>query len=1153
MNKIQFKFDPGQEHQNRAKESVVELFEGFPKNVKIIEALLDECVPNIPADSIFDWDFLSDNFQKVQERNSLPVSHSLNFDEGYEFKIGDTIRIHKYPSFTLEMETGTGKTYTYLRTIHELRKQFGFGKFIVIVPSVAIYEGIIKSVEITRKHFDSYYDNEYLHFIKYDGDKLSRLRDFSNSQFLTVMVMTIASFNKITNNLFKPNKELIGVTLPHQYIQDTRPILILDECQNYETDNAREALRTLHPIFALKYSATAGNKDDSGVWQYDNLIYRLDPLEAFRRNLVKSIQVIGATEVSNSNLKAPIAIKGFHRGPEATLEVLVSKRGRRDLVEIKVKKGADLKEKTKNEDYDGWKIKNISLTTHAIEFENGETIQAKTEEQIAKEKRELFKRQIEETVRQHMQHQEKLLPDNIKVLSLYFIDRVANYRGPDALIKKLFEEAFNHYKKGYPHFKDKKVESVHDGYFAQKQTKEGLVEINTEGKKDEEGAEKRAYELIMQKKEELLSFDENVSFIFAHSALKEGWDNPNVFQICTLAQRYSERRKRQEIGRGMRLCVNQDGDRIQDSKTNILTVIANENYESFVEGLQSEYVETGNEPPPPPSNAKRSPARRNNSVYAKKEFSDFWAKLAKTTNYTIKFDTEKVINAVVARFSKEIVAPPEILVKKGHFTFARYEVSLLEIKNEKAKLRIYIKTSNGEDKDYTGVYPKGADLAKEFHDNALSGFKIDELTDDSVVFDNETPLLIGDSYVFSVQQPLVLDTSGTTQKNTSFPIFNLVDRAATETLLTRKTIIEILKRISDERKKSLFENPEGFAATLVFSINESLSNQVAENIEYALVKGLEKYDFDKLFPAEEAHPQRQLEKGSAAALYDYVQYESEIEHGFITNRLNPDKKVICYFKFPDSFKIKLPKIIGNYVPDWGVVRELEDGKRCVELVRETKSTINRNLLQYPNEQRKIACAERHFSQVGVDYRDITDKMDDWWAPAPAHQPEFEAPSHTIEIISEIPRPEMWKSYLPVYSVAAIATAFGKEVKVEPLGWTTNAGKHSKDLFVAQVVGKSMEPTIKDGSWCIFRTDPGGSREGKVVLVESRDIKDPETNGQYTIKRYHSEKEELPDGSWRHKKITLSPDNKEFADIVLQDVSGDSFRIVAEYVETLSNF
>ena len=1096
----------------------------------------------MPADATFDLDLLSENLRKVQERNSLPQAITLNCDEGFEFPIRDRIRISKYPSFTIEMETGTGKTYTYLRTMYELRKQFGFGKFIIVVPSVAIYEGVINSVKSTSSHFRSLYHNENLYFIDYDGNRLGQLRDFSHSQFLTVMVMTIASFNKIKNNIFKPTEKLMGEKLPYEYIQETKPIFILDECQNYETDIAKQAIRTLNPLFALKYSATAGNKDSSGTWLYDNLIYRLDPLEAFRRNLVKSIRVFGATEVGNANSKAPIKIKNFHRGPEVTLEVLVEKSGRRDFTEIRVKKNADLAAKTKNVDYAGFIVRDIRLNERVVEFDSME-LHAKTDEEAIKEKKELFKKQVELTVLQHMEQQERLLPKNIKVLSLFFIDRVANYKGDDPLIRKLFEAAFDKYKKGFKHFASKTASDVHEGYFAQKVAKDGQIEeIDTDGRnQDEEEAEKRAYELIMQKKEVLLSFEENVSFIFAHSALKEGWDNPNVFQICTLAQRYSERRKRQEIGRGMRLCVNQDGDRVQDSKVNILTVVANESYESFVGALQSEYRETGNAAPLPPSDARTAPAKRNDSVYNRKEFNAFWAKLVKGTNYTIKFDSAKVVNEVVARFSKDPVTAPQILVKKGMFAFAKYEITLLELKSDKAKIKVEVKSSKGTDgdKEVVATYCIGADLEKVVDKN-LKGFKITEIRKDGISFGNNKDLLIGELCDFSVELPMVEDASSAFEKDITFPIFDIVGRTAKETLLTRKTIIEIIRTISDERKKEVFRNPEGFTSKLIVAIKEKLADHVAANIEYQLSKEIESYDLDKLFPAAELHPQRELEKGSAASIYDQVQYESEVEHNFIRNRLNADKKVLCYFKFPDSFRIKLPKIIGNYVPDWGVIRESDDGRQVVELVRETKSTVNRNLLQYSNEHRKIECAEKHFASVGIDYRDVTAETSDWYLPATDKPEKLIDTSGIIEILQDVAETERYESYLPVYSLQAAAGKFGNGKAVENEGWVkVEARKLTEDMFVAKVVGHSMEPKIPDGSYNLFVKYSGGGRSGLTVLAQEASIEDPDTGASYTVKKYHSEKTEE-----KNIRVVLKSENKDYKDIELSEGKIEDFKIIA---------
>ncbi len=1147
---IHFKFDANQEHQIRAIDSILGLFEGFPKNARSF-FMGDEGVPNIGADELLDETVLFHNMRTIQEKNGLATSASLNVDEGFELEVANNIGIWRYPSFTIEMETGTGKTYAYLRTIYELRRQLGFGKFIVVVPSVAIYEGFIKAVEMTREHFRTLYHNEYLGLIKYDGERLGQLRDFSHSQFLTVMVMTISAFNKISNNIFKSTEKLMGEKLPFQYIQEVRPIFILDECQNYTTETAKAALRTMHPLFALKYSATAGVKDSEDIWQYDNLIYQLDPLQAFRGNLVKRIQVIGVTEGSNANTQAFFRINKLAAGPKAEVEVKISKNGIRELGKVSLKQRDDLKKKTKNDDYAGWVVENIDLGSGVIEFGNGERFTLKTEEQEAEEKKDIFRRQIEETVRQHMELQEKLFAQGIKILSLFFIDRVANYRGENALIRRLFEEAFDKYKQGYDFSKDKNAAFVHEGYFAQKKVKEGFVEIDTEGgtNDEEREAEKRAFELIMQKKEQLLSFDEHVCFIFAHSALKEGWDNPNVFQICTLAQRYSERRKRQEIGRGMRLCVDQSGDRVQDSKVNILTVIANESYEDFVDGLQKEYRETGNALPPPPSNAVRKPAKRNDAIYKKEEFVRFWNKLIQRTDYAICVDTDKVINDAVAKLSQRNVTPPEIMIRKGVYSFASYEIFVLEIKDDRAKIKVSRKSSTGDDKETTEVFAAKSDLAKSFNDEALKGFVVVDFQGGKVQFSNSQSLAEGESFSFEARQAMTVNTSAHLEEGRNFSIFNIIARAAQETLLTRKTVIEIFERISDERKKLIFKNPEGFASAFIFSIKEVLADHVASNIEYFLLDEFEKYDFAKIFPSQELHPQHELVEGSSASLYDMVQYESDVERQFLQNCLNTDKKVICYFKFPDSFKIKLPKIIQNYVPDWGIIRQAENGEYSLELVRETKATVNQNLLQYTNEKRKIWCAQKHFDRIGVGYRDIAPPFTAWWQPAGDKQLTYDDLMKEIEIVPDPGVDARYITHLPLYSLAAACGRFdGTQADVDESKneWiAVDRNKLDKNMFVIKAVGRSMEPDIRDGAFCIFKANPAGPFTGRKFLFKHRDAADPETGASYSIKKYVSQK-----GKDGNIKIELQPLNKEFPSIVFdgpdENIS-ERLVIVAEFI------
>ena len=580
MSKLKLKFDPGQEHQKIAIESVVNLFKGLPP-YKTSFQLGDEAIPNLPPYSSFDEEWLLGNLQEVQKENSkiiqnLEQSIKLEFEEGLVLE-GTGNESWRFPYFTVEMETGTGKTYAYLRTIFELRKKYGFGKFIIIVPSIAIYEGTIKNFEITKEHFRALYGNETVNLIEYESQQISKLRHFSNSSALEILLMTIDSFNRVSNVIFKATEKLPGEKLPFQYIQETKPILILDEAQNYITEKAKSALRTLHPLFALKYSATPKEKQ--------NLVYKLSPVDAFKMNLVKKIEVYGVTERENVNQLSLALEKIMGYGPKASVKAPAIRNGVKREETITFQKGDDLFEKTGNEQFRNIKVDEINSGLGFVVFSDTTRLSIHDVKSGINTGQDIFRVQIEETVKRHLRKQAELRSKGIKVISLFFIDRVANYTAKEAIIPTLFDSAFDKYKSDYEEFRNLKGEEIREAYFAQKKTKKGeVIAIDTDSKnKAEREAEKEAFELIMKNKEQLLSFDEKKCFIFAHSALKEGWDNPNVFQICTLRDTQSEIRKRQEIGRGLRLAVNQEGERVTDEGVNILTVVANESYQDFVE------------------------------------------------------------------------------------------------------------------------------------------------------------------------------------------------------------------------------------------------------------------------------------------------------------------------------------------------------------------------------------------------------------------------------------------------------------------------------------------------------------------------------------------------------------------------------------------
>ena len=986
---LKLKFDPDQPHQLDAVESIVRIFEGLPKQAET-QMLQAEVVANLPPYENLSETWLYDNLRSAQQDNGIPTPllGQLEMDDGMVLEDAG-LESWRYPHFTIEMETGTGKTYVYLRTIYELRQRYGFSKFIVVVPSIAIYEGVIKNFEITKDHFAALYGNETINLIRYDSGRLSQLRNFAASTFVEVLVITIDSFNRATgrypNRIFRTSEDLPGERLPYHYIQETRPILILDEPQNMETQTAKEALRTLHPLFALRYSATHRTSP--------NLVYRLSPFDAYRFNLVKKIQVFGVTERENFNqpflgLQAINTKKG--QQPTARVQTYVMDHGRLRQAELILKHGDDLFEKTHRDEHQGgYRVSEINAAQKFIDFENG--IRLTIKETIGPSRPEIFRAQIRKTIEQHMEMQQKMLRKEIKVLSLFFIDRVANYTAEDGLIRRIFDEEYQRSQRMYPFYENIPVEKARSAYFAKSKPKKGEDEgeaIDTDARnKSEREAEKAAFELIMKDKERLLSFEEKTCFIFAHSALKEGWDNPNVFQICTLNQTVSEIKKRQEIGRGLRLAVDQNGERLFDEDVNVLSVVANESYESYANGLQSEYIEDGLSAPPKPTNAGRIKAKRNDAIFkGTQAFRDFWAKLQRHTSYTISVDTPELIERCCERINNRPMPKTTIVVEKGAFVVSDYKIELVSLGMETCKLRISVQDTLGNESVSTYSFKQRADLSKELKDDRLRGLKIVELVDDGdnshVVFGNGQILFKDNPITFQTQRGQKPSERATLAPAERYPVFNLIDRAAKETGLTRPTINQIFKYLTDRRKADIFENPEGFSGLFITEINSALADHIAERIQFQITPAPTHwgYDLDDLFPAEKPFPQKELVEASEASLYDRVQVDSDVETRFVESYLNEDQEVIFYFKFPPAFKIDFPKIIGNYNPDWGIARYRDaDHQITLELVRETKGTQDLQDLQFPHERRKITCAEKYFQALGIDYRVVTDQPD-WWKP-----------------------------------------------------------------------------------------------------------------------------------------------------------------------------
>ncbi len=983
-SKLQLKFDANQEHQLRAVESVARLFEGMPRYAAGF-GLSDEIVSNLAPGAALAESFLRPNLGEVQRANRIPEDARrgvIEFDQGVGLA-GIEDRTILAPHFTVEMETGTGKTYVYLRTIYELRKRYGWSKFVIVVPSIAIYEGVVKNVEITRDHFRALYDNEPFDLIPYDGAQLSRIRHFATANTVTVLLITLDAFNKATNNLYKASEKLPGERQPYQFIQATRPILILDEPQNMESVRAKEALRTLNPLFALRYSATHRT--------HPNLVYQLTPVDAYQRGLVKRIQVYGITEVESPNADV-LAVVDITPPPRITARVrarVTDLLGTRE-VEIALRQGDDLFKKTDRAEHRaGYVVENIDAGAGFVEFRNGRRLYLN--DASGPSRPAIFREQIRQTILRHMEQQSALAQQEIKVLSLLFVDRVANYAAADGLIRRLFEEEFERMKHDFGLFKPLDVRDVHRGYFAyMRQRGGGEVAQDTSGRTvAEREAEKKAFALIMRDKERLLSFDEPVSFIFAHSALKEGWDNPNVFQICTLNQTVSEIRKRQEIGRGLRLCVDQTGERIHDEDVNVLTVVANESYHDYAARLQQEYQEDGTLAPPLVGNAKlpKVALRDDKIFYESEAFAQFWQRLNRRMRYRIAVDTDTLIEQCVYRVNRADYPGHVLVVEKGRIVLGAYKLKVIQVDPGKAKVQFLLFDQYGDEQEATPTLRAGDDVARKLgndHLRSLGPLAVEQVDGEwQVVFTNAgLRLPVGKEYTYTPEAFGGEARERFVQVKTErYPVFNLIERAAQQTGLTRPTVNAIFRAMRADKKAYFLQNPEGFANVFIRELRNAAAAHITERIEFVIEEEDAGYDLDALFPPIRKYPQKEIVEAGPHGLYNLVQKDSEVEQRYVEAIKHDGDAIRFYFKFPSAFKIDLPEIIGNYNPDWGVARVHRDGTVEVQaFVHETKGG-KLGTLRFPHEERKVRCAMKYFAAIGVNYKMIDpDTRGDWWDP-----------------------------------------------------------------------------------------------------------------------------------------------------------------------------
>ena len=635
---MKIKFDGHQDFQLDAIRAVVEVFAGQPLTRAALQwqsdALGGELLTEMGVGNslVLGDEAILRNVRSIQTANEIEPNEELS---GLNFSV--------------EMETGTGKTYVYLRTLFELNARYGWKKFIIVVPSVAIREGVLNTIALTKEHFQSLYGNAPLDSWVYDSAQVSKLRQFSASNQMQLMVMNIQAFDK-SSTVIQNTKDQMNGRRPIEFIQHARPVVVVDEPQNLATELRTKAIESLNPLCTLRYSAT--HKD------YFNLVYRLDPVKAYDLRLVKRIEVDSVVDGGDFNQPyiAVQAITATKTRISAKLEMDVEGASGCKRKTVTVRQESDLFALSgQRENYRGYEVDLIDAGNQYLQFKNGVSLAAGITHGGRTD--EVLKIQVRETIREHFEKElriAQLPPDQrMKVLSLFFVDRVAHYAEVDGKFRRWFGELYGELARSprYAALNPLPVETVHNGYFAEDKGKAKDTTGSTKADDD-------VYNLIMRDKERLLSITEPLRFIFSHSALREGWDNPNVFQICTLREISTERERRQTIGRGLRLPVRENGERCFDPLINRLTVVASESFKEFAKKLQDEMQkECGVNF----ENRILNKRDRRKGVLKKQrlldpDFQILWDKIKRKTRYAVKFSTADL----VARSAGELNGMPEI-------------------------------------------------------------------------------------------------------------------------------------------------------------------------------------------------------------------------------------------------------------------------------------------------------------------------------------------------------------------------------------------------------------------------------------------------------------------------------------------------------------
>lgn len=658
---MELKFNP-RDYQQKAINSVLRIFEGEHTNNQRFD---------ISKSKYSSYNFT--NELNISENKILNNLQAIQFENNRKEAPINTSEYLKNLDFTIEMETGTGKTFVYLKTIMELANKYDWTKFIIVVPSVAIREGVLSELERLKTELEATY-KRFITSFEYSSKNINDLEDFNRSSNLQIMIMTMQSFNKDNNVLNKQNDDLESGKLI-KLIEEVKPIVILDEPQNMGGEATSSKLKEFNPLFTLRYSAT--HKD------IVNLIYRYTPIDAYNDNYVKKIEVLSVYGNPELDIKAYVEVEEIGNDKKGNIYTKIkfyrNEGTHTKIVSRKISnKGYNLLTESNGMiEYEGYNIKEVNVEKKFVRFENGIEIKEKDSSQ---NKDFAMKAQIRETIEEHLEKEKILNEKGIKVLSLFFIDKVSNFRdknssdGKGKILKWFKEEYLNAIKdKNYEY---KYSDSIYRAYFAE--DKDGIK--NTKGNSM---ADIDTYEVIMKNKEKLLSFDEPARFIFTHSALREGWDNPNVFQICTLNETKTEQRKRQEIGRGLRLSVNNNGDRIVDPEINVLTVIANESYETFAKQLQNEInLETGISTGESLAKNGRDKinVKLNKKAIENENFKKLWSKINKITNYHIKLNTQEILRNIV-----KIIKSRGFIIETPKLDISKYSIDKIEDLDENSR------------------------------------------------------------------------------------------------------------------------------------------------------------------------------------------------------------------------------------------------------------------------------------------------------------------------------------------------------------------------------------------------------------------------------------------------------------------------------------